>query len=114
MVKKAAMVAVWALAISTIPTWFDEGAAMQIDYRKKYELKEERDAKLSALGNLRHSWQFFKGDDGELTMHYAVAKFGVRSWLKKAGEGSIQVLLQRVRSGANFHKTYQEMQTRKS
>lgn len=92
-----------------IPTWFDEGVAMQVDYRTKYDFKENGEEKFATLENLRHSWQFFKGDDTELTMHYAVAKAEVRGWLKKAGEGSIQKLLQRVRTGAGFQETYKDM-----
>jgi len=91
-----------------IPVWFDEGVAMQVDYRKKYDLPVAKE-KSSILDSLRYSWQFFKGDDVELTNHYAVAKTEVRSWLSRVGNGSVQSLLEKVKSGADFDEAYRKM-----
>lgn len=91
-----------------IPVWFEEGVAMQVDYRKKYDLPLEKE-KLPTLDGLRYSWQFFKGDDVELTNHYAVAKAEVISWLSRVGDGSVQSLLEKVNSGADFDETYRKM-----
>ena len=91
-----------------IPVWFDEGIAMQVDSRKKYDLLVEKDNSI-ALDSLRYSWQFFNGDDVELTNHYAVSKAEVKRWLSKAGDGSVQSLLKKVKSGADFDETYRKM-----
>jgi hypothetical protein len=91
-----------------IPVWFDEGAAMQVDFRKKYDLSAEKGNSI-ALDGLRYSWQFFNGDDVELTNHYAVSKAEVKLWLSKAGGGSVQSLLKKVKSGADFDETYRKM-----
>jgi len=91
-----------------IPVWFDEGAAMQVDFRKKYDLLVEKDNSTS-LDGLRFGWQFFNGDDNELTNHYAVSKAEVKSWLRMAGDGGFQFLLKKVKSGADFDETYRKM-----
>jgi hypothetical protein len=91
-----------------IPVWFNEGIAMQVDSRKKYDLLVEKDNSI-ALDSLRYSWQFFNGDDVELTNHYAVSKAEVKRWLSKAGDGSVQSLLKKVKSGADFDETYRKM-----
>ena len=91
-----------------IPVWFDEGIAMQVDSRKKYDLLVEKDNSI-ALDSLRYSWQFFNGDDVELTNHYAVSKAEVKRWLSKAGDGSVQSLLKKVKSGADFDETYRKI-----
>lgn len=102
----------WARSVH-IPVWFDEGVAMQVDYRKKYELSVEKE-KSSALASLRYSWQFFKGDDVELTNHYAVAKAEVKSWLSRVGNENVQSLLEKVKSGADFGETYRTMRGNES
>ena len=95
-----------------IPVWFDEGAAMQVDYRKKYDLLIDKE-KSPALNSLQYSWQFFKGDDVELTNHYALAKAELRSWLANAGDGGVQALLKKVKSGENFDDVYRKMRINK-
>jgi hypothetical protein len=102
----------WARTVD-IPVWFDEGVAMQVDYRKKYDLPVTQE-KSPALDGLRYSWQFFNGDDSELTHHYAVSKAEVQRWLIKAGDGSVQSLLKEVKSGADFDETYRKMRGNES
>jgi hypothetical protein len=91
-----------------IPVWFDEGAAMQVDFRKRYDLVVEKQNS-TVLEGLRYGWQFFNADDVELTNHYAISKAEVKRWLSKAGDGSVQSLLKKVKSGADFDETYRKM-----
>lgn len=97
----------WARTLY-IPVWFDEGVAMQVDYRKQYDLSVAKEHS-AHLDGLRYRWQFFHGDDVELTNHYAVAKAEVKRWLSKAGDGSVQSLLKKVKSSADFDETYRKM-----
>jgi len=91
-----------------IPVWFDEGAAMQVDSRKKYDVIAGKGSSTS-LDSLRYSWQFNRGNDIELTNHYAISKMEIEIWLSKAGEGSVQSLLKQVRSGEDFDESYRKM-----
>lgn len=95
-----------------IPVWFEEGVAMQADYREQYDLFVGKDPSVH-LDGLWYRWQFFRGDDAELTSHYAVAKAEVQRWLSKAGDGSVQSLLKKVKSGADFDETYRKMRDNK-
>lgn len=88
-----------------IPVWFEEGVAMQVDYREQYDLFVQKEHSTDLEG-LHYGWQFFRG---ELTNHYAVAKAEVKRWLSKAGDGSVQSLLKQVKSGADFDETYRKM-----
>lgn len=95
-----------------MPVWFEEGVAMQVDYRERYDLLVEKDHS-PRLDGLWYGWQFFHGDDAELTNHYAIAKAEVKRWFSKAGDGSVQSLLREVKSGEDFHETYQKMRDNK-
>ena len=64
-----------------VPTWFDEGLAMQVDHRKSYDLSVV--ASLSekyALGEVEKVGGFFQpGEQGRF--HYAWARCAVSTWL---------------------------------
>lgn len=95
-----------------MPVWFEEGVAMQVDYREQYDLLVEKDHS-PRLDSLWYRWQFFHGDDAELTNHYAIAKAEVKRWFNKVGDGGVQSLLKKVKSGADFDETYRKMRDNK-
>ena len=70
-----------------IPVWFDEGVAMQVDYRERYTRAQYVGVAehIKEVRKLEFGRQFFRGDDEELTHHYAMAKEEVRLWLSKVG-----------------------------
>lgn len=75
-----------------IPTWLDEGLAMQVDYRKKYSeeqyfvLKDSlgKDVQLSEISTPE---LFYTGD---VYFHYLLAKHQVCIWLKEIGKEGFQ------------------------
>jgi hypothetical protein len=95
--------------LTQIPTWFDEGVAMQVDYRDRYIWSQQSGAVDS--GSVKR-WtsraQFFSGNDAELTRHYAMAKEEVRLWLQKLGHSNLYDFLERIRLGDGFVETYDE------
>ena len=97
----------WARTLK-LPVWFDEGAAMQVDYRTQYDTFSIKDTELT-MGSLRYSWQFFKGDDDQLTRHYASAKNEVRRWIDKVSHKAVFVLLSRIKRGESFDDVYKAM-----
>ena len=94
--------------LTEIPTWFDEGLAMQVDFRERYLWSSQSGAVGS--GTVKQ-WtsrsQFFSGDDEELTRHYAMAKEEVRLWVERVGRENVYDVLERVRQGAGFVETYE-------
>jgi hypothetical protein len=95
--------------LTQIPTWFDEGLAMQVDFRGRYMWSLQPAA--GGSGTVKQ-WisrsQFFSGDDEELTRHYAMAKEEVRLWLQELRRENVYGFLERVRQGDRFVEIYEE------
>jgi hypothetical protein len=85
-----------------LPTWFDEGVAMQVDYRPQYSLSAEDSQSTAYARDLTPSSTFSSGDDQALTRNYASAKLEVASWLPKVGPALLYSRLQRMRDGQSF------------
>ena len=95
--------------LTQIPTWFDEGLAMQVDHRERYSWPPQSGAVDSGLVKQWTSRaQFFSGNDAELTRHYAMAREEVRLWLQKLGHSNLYGFLERIRLGDGFVETYEE------
>ena len=95
--------------LTRVPTWFDEGLAMQVDFRERYRWSPDSGAVDSRTVK---QWisrsQFFSGDDEELTRHYAMAKEEVRLWVQELGRENVYGFLERIRQGGRFVETYEE------
>lgn len=85
-----------------LPTWFDEGVAMQVDYRSRYSLSPQDAQNTAYVRDLTTFSRFFTGDDQALTRNYASAKYEVASWLSEVGATSLYWRLQRMRDGQSF------------
>ena len=95
--------------LTQIPTWFDEGLAMQVDYRERYAWSLKFGAVDSGtVKQWTSKAHFFDGNDEQLTRHYAMAKEEVRLWLQKRGREHVYGFLERVRQGARFVEIYEE------
>ena len=85
-----------------IPSWFDEGLAVQFDYRfpdsdgRFGSANGEAAFELDQLGTIEY-------DDW---LGYAKSKQEVGRWLEVVGEEGFRDFLQAIRSGDNFHGTY--------
>lgn len=75
----------WAY-LSRLPVWFNEGAAMQVDYRLQYDLPDNW-VTTEKLRDLPSTSAFYAGDDAMLTKRYGQAKSAVAQWLKSNGGG---------------------------
>ena len=95
--------------LTQIPTWFDEGLAMQVDFRERYVWSLQAGV---VDGATVKQWisrsQFFGGDDEALTRRYAMAKEEVRLWLRRLGRENVYGFLERVRQGDRFVEIYEE------
>jgi len=94
-----------------IPTWFDEGLAMQFDHRPDYSnaaLKQYLGANTGRalrLRDLRQPKQFYqKGAGGKA--HYAFAKCVVGAWLNAKGRRQLQTLI----AGVGWQTPFPEQQ----
>jgi hypothetical protein len=98
--------------LTQVPTWFDEGLAMQVDSRERYQWSLRFGAVDS--GTVKQ-WtsrsQFFSGDDEDLTRRYAMAKEAVRQWVQELGRENVYGFLERVRQGDGFAETYERFRS---
>jgi hypothetical protein len=88
-----------------IPAWFDEGVAMQVDFRPRYSVPEQKGS-LGGTGfvrDLKSYRQFFRGDGEQLTQHYAAAKAEVARWLTNVGRHELYERFERIRAGEGFN-----------
>ena len=85
-----------------LPVWFDEGLAMQVDFRPQYALSEGATAETEYVKTLSSYHTFFVSDDGLLTKHYASAKAVVALWVAEVGKISVYSELERIRTGELF------------
>jgi hypothetical protein len=88
--------------ILEIPTWFDEGVAMQVDYRKKYDLPDGDFVDRDAVRKLVSTSLFNVSDDRALTLHYAMSKTVVASWLSGVGPSALYDMLEEISEGKLF------------
>jgi hypothetical protein len=85
-----------------LPVWFDEGLAMQVDFRSRYVLRDGAGAETKYVKALRSVNQFFVSDDELLTKNYASAKVEVALWVSEVGNSSVYGQLERILTGQPF------------
>jgi hypothetical protein len=89
-----------------VPTWFDEGVAMQVDYRSRYSPTPEVAQRSGQVLTLTTGSSFFVADDDALTFNYASAKHEVAIWLSQVGTSSLYRQLARMKAGESFSEIY--------
>jgi len=98
----------WLKRWLRLPAWFDEGVAMQVDYRSRYELPAEAIPNAAGVRELNTFSEFFSGDEETVVSNYARAKYVVASWLTRVGEKSLYQRLERMKRGESFEKATRE------
>lgn len=82
-----------------IPTWFDEGAAMQVDFREKYtSLMAINPTEFLNLTRLDTPSKFWTHDKNETIKHYQMAKSAVKEIFQHSND-SLYLLLEKIRNG---------------
>lgn len=102
----------WLTREMKIPAWFDEGLAMQVDYRESYseaawQKKMEGGRLAPPLRDLA-SMEAFTGD-GYWTS-YATSKHELKRWLDVVGRQGFYELLARVKNGDGFTEAYESVE----
>lgn len=98
----------WYKTIVKIPTWFEEGLAMQVDDRERYSIdslqsKMNKGPILPDLSKIATGKQFYNGDDETITLHYATAKFEIHNWLKTH---TLKLFIQKMKNGDGFEVAF--------
>jgi hypothetical protein len=101
---------VGAKRLREIPTWFDEGVAMQVDYRSRYLLEPQDAQNSDDVRALTSASSFFVADDGVLTRNYASAKKVIALWLAEVEPAALYPRLQRLKNGESFSDIFPEQE----
>ena len=95
-----------------IPTWFDEGLALQNDYREKYSeaqwIEQTDNGKNTvALEDMDTPAEFYAGEAEDRRFRYLNAKHELAVWMTAHGQHGLLELLDRLNGGAVFATAYE-------
>ena len=91
-----------------IPVWFNEGLAMQTDYRAEFSedsLNKYSDGfrNLPELQNLRTGSQFYSGIERDILLNFSTARYEVKRWYTK---DKLTHLITALTHGTQFADAY--------
>ena len=102
-----------------IPVWFDEGVALQNDYRERYNeaawnYVTDNGNNVIALGDIDTAEEFYVGKseetyDGEVLerrYRYIVSRYEVNCWIENNGLDALLNLFDKVNRGDDFNSSY--------
>lgn len=98
-------------AFRRVPTWFNEGIALQNDCREQYGPEawaEQTDngKKIVAHEDMDTSAEFYSGTKEDRRFRYLNAKHDVAQWLEKHGLQGFMALIDRLNGGEDFSAAY--------
>jgi hypothetical protein len=91
-----------------IPTWFDEGLAMQNDYRDYYsddtlKVKSNNFKNLPSIRKFKSGGQFLAGSHEQIMLNYLTAKHEVKNWCTKE---KLAMFIKDINSGKTFEEAF--------
>ena len=100
-----------AEAQKAIPTWFDEGIALQNDYRENYSEAQwsrqtDNGKNAVALEDMDTPAEFYAGEAEDRRFRYLNAKHELDVWMTLHGQQGLLELLDRLNGGADFNTAY--------
>ena len=100
-----------AEAQKAIPTWFDEGIALQNDYREKYSEAQwtqqtDNGKNAVALEDMDTPAEFYAGEAEDRRFRYLNAKHELDVWMTSHGQQGLLELLKKLNDGADFNTAY--------
>lgn len=96
---------------SSVPIWFDEGLAVQNDYREPYSNETwlkltDNGQNIPSISEYGSGETFFSGSTEDRRARYCLAGHEVSKWLEKNGRSGLLSLLKRVNQGESFSELY--------
>ena len=98
-------------ALRRIPTWFDEGIALQNDYREQYSPETWAEQTDNGKHTVAHEdmdtgAEFYSGTREDRRFRYLNAKHDVSEWLENHGLQDFMNLIDRLNGGEDFRAAY--------
>jgi len=96
---------------SLVPIWFDEGIALQNDYREKYNEDAWKEVTNNGenvvdLNDINTSSKFYAGETEERRYRYIISKHEVNKWINLNGRNVLLDLLEKINQGEDFNNLY--------
>lgn len=91
-----------------IPTWFDEGLAMQVDHRDYYSEKNLflLSDSLKNLPNIKAiNYPFQSGNREKVMLNYMAAKYEISYWYSKE---KLDMFIAAIQAGKSFEEAYKQ------
>ncbi len=97
----------WAY-LTKIPTWFDEGVAMQVDFRERYQVdyKSFSQEEISRVKTLSSPTTFWTNSREQNLKNYRAAKAAVQKMLSIYQPEKLYPMLLRIKQGENFNNVF--------
>lgn len=94
----------------SIPTWFDEGSAMQVDLRPKYLVNPQlfKKSEIQRVMTLTSPKKFWSDDKTQNIKNYQAAKVAVAKFFQAHPSRSLYSLLAKIKDGKDFDALFQE------
>ncbi|MBE5960881.1 MAG: hypothetical protein E7256_05775 [Lachnospiraceae bacterium] len=94
-----------------LPIWFDEGLAMQNDYREQYSYETwltitNQGNDVPGVDTYDTSEKFYAGETEDRRKRYCLAGQEVRNWIEENGKDSLITMLDQIRGGSKFSELY--------
>lgn len=94
-----------------VPVWFDEGVAIQNDYRSAYSLDAwlsitNNGVTIPPLSDIESPASFFNEDANIREDNYILSKYEIAGWLQQNGKDKLFELIEAVREGDSFETLY--------
>lgn len=91
-----------------IPTWFDEGLAMQVDHRTYYSIdslksKSDNFKNLRDVTQMKSHAQFSSGSRATVMLNYSTAKYEVHQWYTPE---NLATFIKSINDGQNFEEAF--------
>ena len=97
----------WAYQIK-IPTWFDEGVAMQVDHRESYKVdyKLFSQQEMNRVKTLNSPAKFWTNSKEQDIKNYRTAKAAVQKMLAQYPPNTLYTMLLKIRQGGEFSSIF--------
>jgi len=100
----------WYRRTTQIPTWFDEGLAMQVDWRSDFsedslQAAILRGAQLPKITTMKTTSLFNGGNDDDVWLNYATAKLEIAKWYSMV---KLKSLITMLNNGYSFDVSYRQ------
>lgn len=98
---------------SSMPVWFDEGLAMQNDYREMYNLENvpedtKEEDMIFDYAAMSDPSVYYSENKDKCRLNYILSKHEVATWIEKHGMEELMDLLSKLQSGNSFDSCYKQ------